>query len=436
MRDHRADILEMWSAALRAVEPGAAVRRVLVREGELLRVGEEVIDLRDVRHIWVVGAGKAGGPMVQAVEAVLGERLTGGVVAVKDHHVVPTRYVKLVEAPHPYPGLASLEAARHIEAIADRAQAEDLVICLFSGGGSALLTRPAPGITLGELGLMNGALLASGAPIEQINVLRKHVSAIKGGQLARRIWPARHVTLLLSDVVGDVVDVVASGPTVHDPSTWADAQAVITRYGLGERLPASVLRRVAAGCAGQVEETPKAGDVAFERAILRVIAGGELACEAAAARGRELGLQVRIETTSLRGEAREVGRALVEAGRGMRRGAAARCVVLGGETTVKLGRDAGRGGRNQELALAALCAMREGDTGLWVGSMTTDGTDGPTDVAGAIVWAGMGGEREVLERALARHDATPALEEIGALVRCGPTRTNVNDLVFLIVSES
>lgn len=440
MSEQREAILSMWRAALAAVEPGAAVRRALVRDGELLRVGGQVIDLRDVRHIWVVGAGKAGAPMVVAAEEVLGERVTGGVVAVKERHVVPTRRVRLVEAPHPYPGPASLEAARHIEAIADRAEAEDLVICLFSGGGSALLTRPAPGISLGELGLMNGALLASGAPIEQINILRKHVSAIKGGQLARRIWPARHITLLLSDVVGDVADVVASGPTVADPSTWEDARAVIERYKLRDRLPASVVRRVEAGCAGELEDTPKAGHEVFEGAILEIIAGGEIACAAAAAKGRELGMRVHVETTSLRGEAREVGVALVAAGRELLRGeGAARCILLAGETTVTLGRDVGRGGRNQELALAALCELREGEERIWVGAMTTDGTDGPTDVAGAIVSGGMvAAAREAgvsLPRALSRHDATPALDALGALVRVGPTRTNVNDLVFLVVSE-
>jgi hydroxypyruvate reductase len=435
-------IVAMWRAGLAAVDPAAAVRRALVREGEVLWVCGRRVELRDVRHIWVVGAGKAGGPMVVAVEEVLGERVTGGVVAVKERHVVPTRRVRLVEAPHPYPGQASLEAARLIEAVADRAGAEDLVLCLFSGGGSALLTRPAAGITLGELGMMNGALLASGAPIDQVNTLRKHVSAIKGGQLARRIWPARHITLLLSDVVGDAADVIASGPTTPDPSTWADAQAVITRYGLRERLPGSVLARVAAGVAGELEDTPKPGDPVFEGAQVEVIAGCKIACEAAA-RGAELGLQVHIETTTMAGEARAIGRALVDAGRELaaKGDDVARCIILGGESTVRLGGAAGRGGRNQELALAALCAMRErGDERIWVGAMTTDGTDGPTDVGGAIVSGAMVAQAEQvgvsLERALQCHDATPALGALGALVRVGPTRTNVGDLVFLLVAPT
>jgi glycerate-2-kinase len=197
---------------------------------------------------------------------------------------------------------------------------------------------------------------------------------------------------------------------------------------------------VEAGCAGELEDTPKAGHEAFEGALLEIIAGGEIACAAAAAKGRELGMRVHVETTSLRGEAREVGAALVAAGRELLRGeGATRCILLAGETTVTLGRDVGRGGRNQELALAALCGMREGEERIWVGAMTTDGTDGPTDVAGAIVSGGMvAAAREAgvsLSRALSRHDATPALDALGALVRVGPTRTNVNDLVFLVVSE-
>jgi hydroxypyruvate reductase len=422
------------------VDPFAAVQRSLAVEAGILRVDGRAYTLDDYAQILIVGAGKAGAPMAQAVEARLGDRVKRGLVVVKRDHGGPTQVVRLVEASHPVPDEDGAAAGQAILEMAQAAGEDDLIIALLSGGGSALLTAPAEGISLADLQGMSQLLLASGASINEINALRKHASQVKGGQLAQAAAPATLLTLVLSDVVGSPLDVIASGPTVPDSSTWADAWAVVEKYSLAERLPASIRHRLQAGLAGQIPDTPKPGDPLFERAQTVIVGDNRMAALAALKRAQDLGYHSLLLSTYVEGEAQEVGRLLAGLGREVQASShpvpAPACLILGGESTVTLGEDPGRGGRNQELALAAALAL-EGSQGITVISLATDGTDGPTDSAGGLVdGATVQRGRDLgLDAAdfLRRHDAYPFLEATHDLLRTGPTRTNVNDLMVVVV---
>lgn len=431
------------AAALAAVEPGAAVGRCLRQEGESLWAGEQEYPLAAYEHIFVIGAGKAGAPMAQAVEALLGDRITAGCVVVKYEHTAATRHVRLRQAGHPLPDAAGLEAGAELLALATQAGPRDLVLCLLSGGGSALLEALPPPLTLADMQAVTGLLLASGAGIAEINTLRKHLSRVKGGQLAQAAAPAALLTLILSDVVGSPLDAIASGLTVSDPTTWADAWAVVKRYDLAARLPTSVRQHLQAGLAGALPDTPKPGDPLFTRSQTLIVADNAIAAAAAQAEARRQGYHALILTTFLQGEAREVAKvaaALVDEVQTHQRPLPPpACLILGGETTVTLGEHPGQGGRNQELALAAALALA-GRRGVTLIALASDGSDGPTPAAGGVV------DGETLRRGailgldagrhLAGHDAYPFLQAAGALLHTGPTRTNVNDLLFLFVEAS
>ena len=436
----RATIDPILHAALDAVNPARAVHAALQRDGNRLALDDAVFDLDDFAHIYVVGAGKAAVPMTQAIEEILGDRTSGGMVVTKTNHGGPTRRVAVREAQHPVPDKAGVDAGRRILHVAHQAGADDLVIALISGGGSALLVVPAEDISLADLQAMTGALLACGATINEINCLRKHCSAVKGGQLARAAAPATLLTLVLSDVVGSPLDVIGSGPTVPDASTWADAWAIVERYGLEDALPAAIAARLRAGLDGDLPDTPKPNDPAFARSRTVVIADNRVAALAALAKARESGFNAQLLTTFVQGEAAQIAKVAVALGREVQESghpvAAPACLILGGETTVTLGDNPGRGGRNQELALAAALEL-EDNTGITVVSLATDGTDGPTDSAGGMADGGTvaRGRAAGLDAAdhLRRHDAYPFLAATGDLLMTGPTQTNVNDLVFVFV---
>lgn len=433
----RAVARDVLAAALAAVAPDAAVRRHVGRAGDRLHAGGAAYDLAATRQVVVVGAGKAGGPMAQAVEALLDDRLTAGLVIVKDGHAVPTARVALREAAHPLPDARGLAATAQLLALLRDRRPDDLVIVLLSGGASALLEQPAPGLMLADLRATTDLLLRAGASIQEVNAVRKHLSVVKGGGLARAAAPAAVLVLVLSDVVGDPLDVIASGPAAPDPTTYADAASVLDRYGLWDQVPAAVAAHLRAGLAGARPETPKPGDPVFARVQHVIVGNNAQAAAAAAARARALGFHAAVLTTFVEGEAREVGRLLaalareeVAHSRPLPRPA---CLVLGGETTVTVRGD-GLGGRNQEVALGAV----EGLAGLpdvLVLSAATDGGDGPTAAAGA--WA----DGATLARAralgldpraaLARNDAYRFFAPLDALVVTGPTRTNVTDLLFV-----
>ncbi len=449
----RQTVLSVLEAALSAVAPVDAVQTALRCEGDRLHVAERVYNLNEYRRIFVVGAGKAGAPMTRAVEQLLGDRLDSGLVVVKTGHVDEERAadsaISIVEASHPLPNAAGVAAGEQILALAEQATRDDLVIALLSGGGSALLVAPAPGLSLADLQAMTDALLASGADIREINCLRKHCSAVKGGQLARAVAPATLLTLVLSDVVGSPLDAIASGPTVPDGTTWADAWAIVERYRLEGKLPASIVARLQSGLAGEVADTPKPDDPLFANAALApqtlIVADNRVAAEAARVRARALGFNTLLLSTFVEGEAREVAKVvaalakeIVASGQPVSPPA---CLILGGETTVTLGEQPGRGGRNQALALAAALEIDREQThaldDVTIVSLATDGTDGPTDSAGALVDSGTvarGRARGLNARDhLRRDDVYPFLQATNDLLLTGPTQTNVNDLIFVFV---
>ena len=425
-------------AALEAVEPGQAVRRQVALDGEALVVAGQRYDLSDYRRVIVVGAGKASAPMAVTIEDLLADRLpVSGCVSVRYEHALPTRRVRIREAGHPVPDVAGVSATREIVAALEDAEDDDLVVCLISGGGSALMTLPLEGIALEDLQQTTDALLRSGASINEINIVRKHLDTVKGGGLARLAAPARLLTLVLSDVVGNPLDAIASGPTVPDTSTFADAAGVFDRYDLWTALPEPVVGRVRRGVDGELEDTPNAADPVFERSQTVIVASNRVAGEAAAAEAARLGMRTMLLTTYVEGEAREAGRVLAgvlreidASGHPLPRPC---CVVAGGETTVTI-RGKGRGGRNQELALAAAFGLQGVDDVL-LASVGTDGSDGPTDAAGAWV------DGSTLEQAaasgldaraaLANNDSYTFFDGLGNLIRTGPTHTNVNDLYLL-----
>ncbi len=436
----RKPILTILEAALKAVDPTEAVRRVLHRTGDQLQIGEQQYDLTQIRRVLVIGAGKAGAPMSQAVEAVLGKRIDAGLVVVKTDHLAETRFIELVEASHPLPDQAGFDAGERLLALAEQATAEDLVIALLSGGGSALLEAPAEGLTLADFQGLTKALLACGATINEMNCLRKHCSAVKGGQLARAVAPAQLITLVLSDVVGSPLDVIASGPTVPDTTTWQDAWAIVEKYDLADHLPGAIVQRLRAGLAGEIPDTPKPDDPSFATTQTLIVADNRVAAQAAAAQAEQIGYHPLLLTTYLEGEAQTVASFAVALAKEIQstdqpvpRPA---CLILGGETTVTLGQNPGHGGRNQELALAAAIRLQASE-GITLVALATDGTDGPTDSAGGIVDGGTvaRGQQQGLDAldSLHRHDAYPYLLATQDLLITGPTRTNVNDLIFVFV---
>ena len=397
------------------------------------------LDRPALGRVLVVGAGKASGAMAASVEEAWGDRIADGVVAVKDGYTAPTRRIRLLEAGHPVPDERGAAAARAIHALVSSAVAEDLVLVLVSGGGSALTPAPVPPITLADKQAMTRLLLAAGASINQLNAIRKHASLLKGGQLARAASPARVEALLLSDVVGDPLDVIASGPTTPDVSTFAEALGILDRFALRERAPRSIVLRLEQGAHGQLPETPKPGDPLFARVRNSVIGNNALVVDAAAARAGELGFTPHVLTRALEGEAREVAGGFVEMARGIRAGrgpvSAPACVIAGGETTVTI-RGRGTGGRCQEFALAAALAVNGLDD-VAILAAGTDGSDGPTEAAGAIV----DGESVARARArgfapeagLAENDSHTVLGGAGDLVVTGPTNTNLLDLYMVLV---
>jgi len=408
----------IWQAALAAADVGPLVHRAASA-------------LPSSGSIVVVGCGKASGAMAAALEDVAGDRIADGLVVVKDGYTVPTRRVRLVEAGHPVPDARGETAGCQILERLRDTRASDVVVVLISGGGSALMPAPAPPVTLEEKRALTRLLLAAGATINELNAVRKHLSLVKGGQLARAAAPARVVTLVLSDVIGDPLDVIASGPTAPDASTYADAVDVLRRHRVWDALPATVRARLEAGARGEIEETPKPGDPIFARVDHHVIGNNALVTEAAVARAASLGYRPTLLTRSLQGEAREVVHDLVARARALPPPA---CLIAAGETTVTV-RGSGRGGRCQELALAGALAL-DGAKYVVVLAGGTDGTDGPTDAAGGFADGGTVARLRTAgvdpRAALDANDAYTALRASGDLLVSGPTNTNLLDLYLVV----
>jgi hydroxypyruvate reductase len=421
----RRDAKAILMAALAAADPTAAVDRVL-------RVRE---DLDRYERIFVVGAGKAGGTMARAVEQFLSGRISAGCINVKDGDPARTRLIELRPCGHPVPDERGFNGAKRIAEICGEAGENDLVICLLSGGASALTPFPAPPITLAEKQETTRLLLASGADIHEINAVRKHISAIKGGQLARLAAPAHVLSLILSDVVGDDLDVIGSGPTAPDASTFRTAFAVLEKYELRERVPARVRERLRTGA----RETPKPADPLFENVENIIVGSNQKSLESAARAAKDLGYKTLILSSTIEGETKDVARMHAAIARQIRTyeqpARPPACVISGGETTVTMRNgNAGKGGRNQEFALAAAIEVA-GLEDILILSAGTDGTDGPTDAAGAMAdGTTVARANSRASDALRNHNAYPLFEELGDLITTGSTGTNVMDLHLILVS--
>ena len=445
----------IFRAGLKRADPYQSIAGAVLLDGDTLTVRVENVlqrfDLAQFRRIYVFGAGKASARMAQAVEAILGERITAGVISVKYQHTAPLNRIRLIEAAHPLPDDASLRGAREIAELARTFDKRTLVINLISGGGSALfdglLAYEDAGrrveLTLDDLRRTTQALLACGADITEINCIRKHISTVKGGRFVRLLYPATLLNLILSDVVGDRLDAIASGLTVPDTSTFAEALAILEKYAIATAIPPAVRRAIELGAAGAIPETPKPGDPIFNRTHNFLIGTLVHSLVAAAEEARGLGYTPVILSSQLVGEARELAKVLLGIARDVKkRDLLVRkpaCIIGGGETTVTL-RGSGKGGRNQEMALAFLCEMKNDpatSTGVYFLSASTDGSDGPTDAAGAFAgWDLVCAAQESglqPEEYLKNNDSYHFFESSGGLLKTGPTGTNVCDLQIAII---
>jgi len=440
-RKARKIALDVIEKVLETVDPKRVIKSRVILTGNILRVNEEAFDLTAFRRIFVVGGGKASGSMAEALEEILQERIEDGLIVVPKGTAGRCKVdrIRFHEASHPIPDESSVTGAIRILDQVDRAKDNDLVICLFSGGGSSLMALPRNGISLTDKQKVTDMMLKSGATINEINIVRKHISGFKGGQVARKAYPATVLSLLLSDVLGDPLDVIASGPTVPDSTTFDDAISVLETYNLWEGTPESVRNILTAGAKGLIEENPKREDPVFQKVHNKVIGNNHLACTVAINKLRRLGLNTMLLTSFMEGEAREVGlmvgalaKEVVTYGHPLPPPVA---IVAGGETTVTV-RGRGIGGRNQEVALGA-ALMIAGLERTVVASVSTDGIDGPTDAAGAIIDGKTidRGQRLNLKAAqyLKNNDSYSFFSKIGDLIRTGPTGTNVNDITLLLV---
>ena len=426
----RARLERCFRAALAAVDAGAAVSRVLERDGKRLWLAGEA--LPDGARLVVLAVGKAAAPMAAAVEAIAGDLIAAGLAVTKDGHGAALARMPLRETAHPVPDARSERAAREALALVESAGREDVLLVLLSGGASSLLACPAPGLSLEELADATRVLLAAGTDIEELNTVRKHLGALAGGRLAQHARDRRIELLVVSDVPGDRLDLIGSGPLSADPTSFADALAAVERCGVRAALPARVLAHLEAGAAGRLPETPKPGDPALARVRAHVLASNAAARRAALEVARAQGARACDLGAVLRGEARTVGARLAALARALC-GGQTLCVVAGGETTVRV-RGPGRGGRSQELALAAALGLA-GDARSTLLAAGTDGSDGPTHAAGAFADGGTlaRGRRLGLDAqaALECNDSGAFFDSEGGLFVTGPTRTNVMDLALL-----
>lgn len=435
----RQDAIDIFKAGLKAVDPVTAVKKYMQRDGQTLIIDGKEYDLNQFDKIYVVGGGKAGASMAAAVEDILGNIITEGIVNVKYGYTAKLNKIKINEANHPVPDEAGSRGAEEIVKLVENAEKNDLLICLISGGGSALLPLPVQGISLNEKQEITRKLLACGASINEINAVRKHMSKIKGGQLARFSHPATLITLILSDVIGNYLDVIASGPTVPDSSTFGDAREILERYGIWNTLPGKVKNHFEKGIKGDIPETPKAGENIFSKTQNVIVGSNIQAVMAAGEKAGKLGYNAMVLSSFIEGETKDVARVhasiakeILQTGNPVFMPA---CIVSGGETTVTI-QGNGKGGRNQEFCLAAAIDIAGLDS-VVVLSGGTDGTDGPTDAAGAIC------DGQTLQRALDKgmkaldylHDNNSYnfFKDLDDLLITGPTNTNVMDLRLVMV---
>jgi len=444
MDDLRLTARKIFQAGLSAVDPYKAVHNRLVVKNDMLILGGELrkgreYDLRRFRRVFVLGAGKASVPMAVACEEILQKRISKGVVVTRYGYSGPLKYIMALEAGHPVPDKAGLQAAQKILTLLKGSEADDLIIFLTSGGCSALSPLPVPPITLSEKKRLTNLLLKSGATIKEINAVRKHISMTKGGGLAKQAHPSTVINLILSDVVGDDLDVIGSGPFVPDSSTFQKAWDVLEKYNLKAGLPESIIKHLRAGLEGKVQETSKPGQPCFYKVYNLIIGGNLVALKAAENKANSLGFKTLILSSQIQGEAGELAKFYAAIAKEILRSghpsSPPLCILAGGEPTVTV-RGKGLGGRNTELALSFAIEI-QGLNGITFLSGGTDGTDGPTDAAGAIVSGST--YRKALKKGLkpeiylTHNDSYTLFKETGGLVITGPTKTNVMDIHIMLI---
>lgn len=438
--DRKARRLALTSleTAVQSVDPKRIVCSKLSLKNSILKADGHSFDLREIKHVYVVGGGKAGGSMAEGLEAVLDQRISSGLVNVPQGSKNRTKIIKLHAASHPTPSEKGVEGTRAMLDIAEQAGKDDLVICLISGGGSSLMPLPRGDISIADKKALTDSLLKSGANINEINTVRKHISDFKGGWLAKKAYPATILNLILSDVVGDPLDFIASGPTVPDSTTFSDAIQVLNKYGLWNGAPASIRQVLTDGERGKIPETPKVDDKAFKKVYNVMVGNNRTASAAACEYLRSAHVNALLLTASLEGEAKTVGTVLASIANELAvydnpvpKPAG---IVFGGETTVVV-TGTGLGGRNQEIPLGAVLKLRHID-GIAVASLSTDGVDGPTDAAGAIVDGKTLAKAQKIdlspEKYLADNDSYHFFSRLNDLIFTGPTGTNVNDVSVIV----
>lgn len=435
----REQALAIFNAAVSAVQPSQLLPRNIQFDKNTLLLKDQSFSLKDIDHIYVIGAGKAAAAMAFEVEKILGEHITEGIVVTKYDHCLSLKKITCIEAGHPLPDENSVKAGKEILDIASRATEKDIIISLISGGASALMADHPSGVTLSQLQHLFELLLHSGVTISEINAVRKHLSFIKGGQLARAAYPATIVSFILSDVIGDSLDIIASGPTVPDASSFQDAFSVLEKYGLHDKIHRSIYDWLQKGLNKEVEETPKPGAKFFEKTFNYLIGTNRIALEAAALKARQLGFTPFILTDKMCGEANKEAEKLVGYIKNNSYTSPA-CILIGGETTVTI-KGKGKGGRNQQFALAALHELMMSSQDQFrtplVLSAGTDGSDGPTDATGAMVDEETIRKTKVLNLDVAQYlennDSYNFFAKVGGHIITGATQTNVMDIVIVLI---
>lgn len=428
----------IFMAGVKSVLPQNLITNLLKLDGSSLTIGDQILSLSEIRNIYVIGAGKASAAMGHYVESVLGDKISDGHIVVKYGHSCKLRRIKVTEAGHPIPDANGLKATEEIIRISEKASDNDLVICLISGGGSALLADLPDGLLPEELYIVNNLLIKSGASISEINTVRKHLSRVKGGHLSRIIYPARLITVIISDVIGDSLEVIASGPTVPDPSTFDDAVRIIDRYNLASDVTSGVLKYLKDGSSGIHPETPKNGDMFFSNSINILAGNNQIALNSARNEATKLGFRTFVIDQSLQGDVENVCESIISNALSFRNNqgiAKPACLLYGGESTVRVLNE-GKGGRNQHLALSAALRLRE-TPGITLLSAGTDGTDGTTDAAGAVVDSETYSRAVLLnadpESYLQSYDSYNFFDRVGGHIFTGPTFTNVMDLIVVLI---
>jgi glycerate 2-kinase len=435
--DNRHIALEIFLVGVEIVKPDKLIANSISYSHNNLVIDNEGFDLTSIQHIYVIGAGKASALMAKALESMLGSAITGGHIVTKYGHSAALKYIDVTDAGHPVPDENGLRGTERIISLAQKADKNDLVICLLSGGGSALLTDIPENCTLGDLASLNDLLLKSGADIGEINCVRKHLSAIKGGQLAKIASPAKVISLILSDVIGDPIDVIASGPTAPDESTFTNAMSVLNRYNITSKVAPSILKIINDGIEGKRAETLKKADLSANQIYNFIIGNNSLALGAAKSKAESLGFYTQIESSTLSGDVVDIALLLVETAVKWRDENKGRktCLLYGGEPTVKIS-GSGLGGRNQHLAL--ICAkLLQNQKGITILSGGTDGSDGPTDAAGAVIdfqtFNNSKKQNLNINQYLDNCDSHHFFQKVGGLIITGPTQTNVMDMIIVLI---